>query len=278
MRIQLSEQEKLKVHKMDVEPLAKFIFCYLKETLGPHPDQPEFYSTVFSLRNNLFPEANDYQIFVNDLKLLEAISSLQKRGLVVKALPYTRFSKHSEDFFVCLTSVGRESSVDDGVLLLVDEPEEIVRSLEEKIGALDDIVRQYYLESLRAFQEELCTSSVICLGAASERAIYWLAESIESWSGKYLEEFKTERKNPISVFTDYLHDKVIREISAFDRRFQNELKNQLNGLGALYRKNRNEAGHPQTIDQIWSREDQQVLLVGFRGYIATICKARKTLQ
>ena len=211
----------------------------------------------------------------------EAIALLERRGLVVVDIRH--LAMRTGDYnTVYLTAVGKKSELHAGILLLVDKPEEIVREVEQEVkqtvGNLDSVVRQYYLESLRTFQVELYISSVVCLGAASERAIYWLAESIESWSPKYIEEFKTERKNPISKFTDHLHDNVIHKIPSFDKRFQNELKDQLKGLGSLYRKHRNKAGHPETVDQIWSREDQQVLLVEFRGYIATICEAIKRLK
>ena len=100
-------------------------------------------------------------------------------------------------FVVYLTSVGIKSDIQDEILLLVNEPEEIVDALEQKVGNLDEVVRQYYLESLRAYQEGLYISSVICLGAASERAIHWLAKSMEAYSPKYQAKIKTRREGNI---------------------------------------------------------------------------------
>ena len=56
------------------------------------------------------------------------------------------------------------------------------------------------------------------------------------------------------------------------------MKELLDGLATLYRKNRNEAGHPQTIRQSWSRQDQEILLLQFRRYITTICEAIERLK
>ena len=274
MRFPLDDEQRKKVRCMDIEPLAKLAFQYLKCKHGSDTSDLSSVCSVAQIGSEIFPRTEDrhYPRLSDYIRLFEAISLLERRGLVVIDICHLAM-RHEDYNTVFLTSVGKKSEFHAGVLLLVDKPEEIVREVEQTVGNLDSVVRQYYLESLRAFQAELYISSVIDLGVASERAIYWLAESIESWSPKYQEEFEKERRNPISAFTDYLHDKVIREISVFGRRFQNELKDQLKGLGTLYRKNRNETGHPDTVDQSWSREDQQVLLAAFRGYIATICKA-----
>ena len=172
------------------------------------------------------------------------------------------------------TSIGMKSDFDGEVLLLVDRPEEIVDALEQKIGGLDLVVRQYYVESLRAYQEGLYILSVLGLGAASERAIHWLAESIEPYSGPDQAGIKKRRKGHILELIKYLSNTVIPNTFAADKELAEELKKRLNGLGDVYRENRNDAGHPRTVDQpSWLGEDQEVLLLQFRRYITTICKA-----
>ena len=164
------------------------------------------------------------------------------------------------------------------MLLLVDKPEEIVRALEQKVGNLDEIIRQYYLESLRAYQEGLYISSVICLGAASERAIRWLAESMDPYAGTYQQAIRQRRDGNISRLTDYLSNTVIPN-TFDDKKFKEKLKERLDGLGSVYRENRNDAGHPDTIEQTsWLGEDQEVLLLQFRRYISTICEAIERLK
>ena len=225
-----------------------------------------------TLIDDLFPPANPIRPPCDHTKLLEIITLLERRGLVMRGLSPLKQNTYVE-FVVYLTSIGINSKIDDEVILLVDKPEEIVRKLERRVGGLDEVVRQYYLESLRAYQEGLYISSVICLGAASERAIHWLAETIESYSEKYQEEIEKRRNGNISRLTEYLSNTVIPNTFVEDKDFARELKDLLDGLGNLYRENRNEAGHPKTIYQSWLEEDQGRLLIYFRRYITTICEA-----
>lgn len=275
MRNPLKEPEqRQQVQGLDIESLAKFVFRYLKDNLSSDPSEQEFFYPVVTLRKALFPGGVNNKHCPDHAKLSEAITLLERRQLVVResSYPLRSFSTEENDI-IYLTSVGIKSDIQDEILLLVDEPEEIVDALEQKVGSLDPVVRQYYLESLRAYQEELYISSVICLGAASERAIHWLAETIESYSEKYQEEIEKRRHGNVSRLTEYLSNTVIPNTFVEDKDFARELKDLLDGLGNLYRENRNEAGHPKTIYQSWLEEDQGRLLIYFRRYITTICEA-----
>ena len=260
---------------MDIEYVAKVVFRNLKEwhkTEKYHPRDVD--ALGISLFPKEFPKGEDGNFSdSNHDKLLEAITLLERRGLVVRNIPTQGRVGQRYQFVVYLTSIGIKSNIDDEIILLVDKPEEILSDLEQKVGNLDPVVRQYYLESLRAYQEGLYISSVICLGAASERAIHWLAETIESYSEKYQEEIKKRRNGKISRLTEYLSNTVIPNTFVEDKDFARGLKDLLDGLGNLYRENRNEAGHPKTVYQSWLEEDQGRLLIYFRRYITTICEA-----
>ena len=270
----LSEEQRQRIREMDVEPRAKVVFSRLKGKYNPNPHSRGFFYNVGDLRKEIFPSGQDNQSNSDYTKLLEAIALLERRELVVRDIPEQLGSIGKNYFSVFLTTIGKKSSIDDQVLLLVDKPEETVRALEDSVESLDDIVRQYYLESLRAYQEGLYISSVICLGAASERAIHWLAEAIESCSSKYQEGIEKRRGGNISRLTEYLSNTVIPNTFGNDKKFEGELKDRLNGLGTLYRENRNKFGHPQTVEQSsWLGEDQEILLIHFRRYITTICEA-----
>ena len=167
------------------------------------------------------------------LKFYDAAALLKRRGLLMNAFD----SRYNNRSCICLTSVGEKSDVDGDDLLLLDNPEEIVTALEQKIGTLDDIVRQYYLESLRAYQEELYISSVICLGFASERVIHWLAETIEANFQNYQTKIQTKKNGPIAELIKYLSDSVIPNIPNFDKKFVAELRKRLSGpRGRISRK------------------------------------------
>ena len=286
MVITVTEEQRQEIRGMNVESLAKFVFRNLKE--NPYLNAPHRYDfsfTFLGIRKDLFPDAATDQYRHDHVQLLEAIILLERRGLVVRDFSYppTQSSVSASQppvtdppdrFAVHLTSIGMKSNFDGEILLLVDKPQEIVDALEQEIGILDEVVRQYYLESLRAYQEGLYISSVICLGAASERAIHWLAESVKA------DCTETDQKNiekklngNISVLTEYLSNSIIPNLFKDDKKFRGELKDLLDGLGKVYRENRNEAGHPKTVNQSWLREDQEMLLRHFRRYITTIGKA-----
>ena len=241
----LSEEERQKARNMDVESRAKFVFRYLKEILSPDAKSEGFYFCSVVLRQNLLPKAENSQQYSDNAKLLEAIILLERRGLVARDLPYPWLQGNRKKFMIHLTSIGVKSNIDGEVILLVDKPEEIVAALEQKVGDLDKVVRQYYLESLRAYQEGLYISSVICLGAASERAIHWLAETIESYSEKYQEEIEKRRHGNISRLTEYLSNTVIPNTFVEDKDFARELKDLLDGLGNLYREKPKRSWAPQ---------------------------------
>ena len=273
MRDTLNEQERQQNREMDVESLAKYVFRHLKENLNPEPSHRDFFFPVVRLRHILFPDGALNKFCPDHAKLLEAITLLERRGLVVRESSYpVDFFSPEEKVVVYFTTIGMKTNIEDETLLLVDKPEEIVDVLEQKVGHLDSVVRQYYLESLRAYQQGLHISSVICLGAASERAILWLAESIESSYPKYQQPIQKRRRN-ISDLTKYLSGSILSDIFPNDATFETELRKRLVLLGNLYRENRNEAGHPKTVDQSWLGEDQEILLIHFRRYITTICKA-----
>ena len=182
-----SKEKRKQIQELDVESLAKFLFRYLKENLGSKNSVP--FTSVDNLWRNMFPGGPEYPSSSDYITLLEAITLLERQGLVMRDISLPSGGR-SNKFIIRLTSIGMKSDFDGEILLLVDQPEEIVGALEQKVGSLDPVVRQYYIESLRAFQEGLYISSVICLGAASERAIHWLAETIESYSEKYQEEIE----------------------------------------------------------------------------------------
>ena len=274
MRSTLNEEQRQQVPEMDIESLAKVVFRQLKENSKSYPDRSDLSFDIEELKNAAYPDGNRNQVHSDNTKILEAITLLERRGLVVRNIPYGGRGGNPHQFVVYLTSIGIKSNIDGGVILLIDRPEEMVDALEQNVGDLDPVVRQYYIESLRAFQVGLYISSVICLGAASERAIHWLAESIEPYSGPDQAGIKKRRKGNIADLIKYLSDPVIPNTFATDPTLAEELKKRLNGLADVYRENRNDAGHPRTVDQpSWLGEDQEVLLLQFRRYIATICKA-----
>lgn len=116
----ISEQKPQQIREMDVETLAKFVFRYLKDNLNRYPENKHFYSLIQELQNTLFPHENDTQSASDYVKLFEAITLLERRGLVVRDRPLTWINGNQNRLMVYLTSTARESDFDGEVLLLVD--------------------------------------------------------------------------------------------------------------------------------------------------------------
>ena len=282
MRTNLAEQERGSIQDMDVEAMAKVILRHLQENYNSYLDGSRFALDVEDLRSEAFSVVNDSQSrfdrakVSDNAKILEAVTLLERRGLVVRNVRYRELGGTLDQFVVYLTSIGINTDVDGEGRLLVDKPEEIVSDLEERVEELDPVVRQYYLESIRAYQEGLYISSIICLGAASERAIHCLAGAIQPLSKKYQENIEKQRN--ISDLTKYLSG-VLFNIFGDEKGFAKELKELLDELGQLYRKNRNDAGHPETVEQTsWLGQGQAGRLDLFRRYITTICEAIERLK
>ena len=273
----LNDDKRREVQSMDVDSFTVFLFRWLKENLNTDSmDYRRDFCGIQNLGRGLFPVRGGSRHDISDedhFKLSEAIAYLERRRLLVRVFDRPEKTFVKEEHVICLTSIGVNSDVDDAVLLLVDKPEETVAALEQKIGGLDDVVRQYYLESLRAYQEKLYFSSVICLGAASERAVHWLTEAIEANWGQYQTTIRKKRDGSIAKLIEHLINDVIPYVFSHDKHFVRELLKCLKNLADVYRENRNEAGHPKTLDQGWTNEDQEILLVHFRRFITAITKA-----
>lgn len=210
-------------------------------------------------------------------KFCEAIALLKRRGLVMDAvllgshgggrsheMPYTS---------LLLTSDGEKTDF-TGEILILDDAQETVNSFNQEIPNPDPVVSQYYLESIRACQNDLCISSVICLGVASEKVIDLLAEAINDHITQ------TITGTAAQIVADLLKDNSLLFNQIFDpltdKNSRNEIKHQLDRMGGIYRLNRNDAAHAIPVLEI-TRYEQVCHLVSFRKYAKTIFKAIELL-
>ena len=142
-KARLSSDECERVSSMDINSLTVYLFRWLKENVNTDRTDAREFCSVQGLRRHLFPDRENNLVDQDEFKLSEAIANLERRRLVVRV-----FERGTYCPGVCLTSIGMKSDVHDDILLLVDNPEDIVTALEQRIAGLDDVVRQYYLESL----------------------------------------------------------------------------------------------------------------------------------
>lgn len=207
-------------------------------------------------------------------KFYEAIGWLKHRGLLmdVTEVGYAL----TRETRVHPTSIWERSFLDnDGMIILIDEAQDIVNSLKEEVPNLDSIVEQYYLESLRACQESLYVSSVISLGVASERTIDCLKEAVVTC----YPEHKILERRWVSDSIKYILKKFKDIFSPIiDTQLRVDLKEQLDLMEKIYRLNRNEAGHPKPVPMNITRCGQENYLNAFRRYVVTIFKVMDVLN
>jgi len=291
-----------KRREITVSELAKYILRIAKgfnrdsysHSLNPEEEDRHVFNQSLLLRelchtyelqnngSNQEVSYDDKKDFDFSVKFSEAIALLKHRGLLMDKIKVRGANPNPDsDIGKCLrlTSIGEKSDFQDGILILIDDAQEIVNSLKQEVSNLDPIIEQYYLESLRACQEGLYISSVICLGAASERTIDCLVKAVID---KYLEHSKKfEELNSTSAQISYFSDKNnFKQVFGLinDETFRSELKDKLSGIAHIYRRNRNEAGHPGPIPMDMTREEQESYLNSFRRYVMTIFKAINALN
>lgn len=261
MQLSLDREQR---EEMTVAELARFMFRLAKERKIHFNNLPGLPQQLCSEHQQLNYAEDDSFL----LKFYEAIAQLKRWGLVVDIVKKETYHQPR----LRITSVGEKSDFHDGILILIDDAHEIVNSLKEEIPKLDLVVEQYYLESLRTCQEGFYISSVICLGAASERAINCLAEAVVKRDASYQADIQQQRT--ISALTRYLSQNVNKIFQSIaDSAFQSELRDKLEGMARIYRLNRNDAGHPDSLPQDWRRDEQECYLNQFRRYVLTVFQA-----
>ena len=254
MNFALDERERA---DCSIEDLARIICHYMKEII--RRDKKDIHK-LEDMMAILGPKKGDWNF---DMKFDEAIARLKQRGILMR-VNYTSVES------VCFTSVGAKMNFDEELLILIDDAYGVVKSLKAKIPNLDTVVEQYYLESLRTCQNGSYISSVIGLGAASERTINCLAEVVVRMPGQ---KEKIEKKRNIFELTRYLLDDATVLFESLDLKLRKELRERLTGLANIYRQNRNEAGHPSSVPQDWARDEQECYLSQFRRLAFTCFKA-----
>ena len=287
--MRLTTLKKEQCEEITVAELAKFIFRWLKEIkkadirekMAVTDDGGYHLSSVL---REICPEiVNKHSGNVQSesffLKFYEAITRLTQQGLLMYVDTRTTSKTNGlHGLRVRLTSVGEKSEFQDGILILIDDPQEIVNDVKEKVPNLDQNVERCYLESLRACQGGHYLSSVMSLGAASERAIHCLAVAVVEHDENFKKVIEKNRGN-ISSLTKCLGENVNHIFKSIaEPTFRSELRDKLEGIARIYRLNRNEAIHSDDGLENWIRSEQECYLNQFRRYVFTIFKAIDILE
>jgi hypothetical protein len=138
-----------------------------------------------------------------DLKqsAVEAWVYLQRRGFVIP-VSYLNFPITLDDSHLELTTRGREWVT--GQEPIPELAIEYLAALRRMVPNLDDVVGEYVVEGLGSFEHDRFRAAAVMIGAASEKALYMLAEKMldaiskPAWKQKFATAFK--RRDLVELF------------------------------------------------------------------------------
>jgi hypothetical protein len=131
---------------------------------------------------------------------VEAWLYLQRRGFAIP--PSRTFPSFLDNLRLELTKRGRDWV--DGQEPIPELPAEYLTALQRMVPNLDEVVREYVVEGLGSFEHDRFRAASVMIGAASEKALYMLAEkmveaiSAPRWKGKFSTALK--RRNLTELF------------------------------------------------------------------------------
>jgi hypothetical protein len=105
---------------------------------------------------------------------VEAWLYLQRRGFAIPASGI--FPSALNDSRLELTKRGREWI--NAQEPTPELPAEYLAALQRMVPNLDDVVREYVVEGLGSFEHDRFRAAAVMIGAASEKALYMLAEKM----------------------------------------------------------------------------------------------------
>jgi hypothetical protein len=174
----------------------------------------------------------------------EAFFYLVRKGYIVAKVPEGSYQNAPNPHTYDVTPGGREWS--DGTEPLPEDVAGYMKFLHNRVPTMDAVIEQYVAEAVRAFNAGLDFSAVVMLGAASEKALYLLADAM-------VEALKhqTDKKK----LSDLLQARSLNQLLTFIRdRLDHNRKvpnipydgalTQLLSLFDAVRTQRNDAVHP----------------------------------
>lgn len=254
---------------LTLEQMQSLVWQALAQQAGAGQLQvPEFSSTVcnLALSQGLQPERdiNTGRFTAGDDRRLRTILfDLQVAGVIVPGtnvehpmLPWFQTTDHGMQ---CLAA-GPNTPYD---------PSGYLARLQNDIPQLDATVVAYLSESLDCFRRQCLRASAVMLGGATEQTMDLLIaavhQAIQDHQAK--KSFAKKAINPrgLKHRFDALRARLIAVTPTLPYTLGEDLETNLNGIFALIRKARNDAGHPAAPGSN-SREDAHAHLLLFPSY------------
>lgn len=150
---------------------------------------------------------------------VEAWLYLQRRGFAIP--PSRTFPSSLDDLRLELTKRGREWV--DGQEPIPELPAEYLTALQRMVPNLDEVVREYVVEGLGSFEHDRFRAASVMIGAASEKALYMLAEKmLDAISApRWKEKFSTAlKRRDLTELFDQMREVLVRANNLPGRPFE----------------------------------------------------------
>lgn len=160
-----------------------------------------------------------------------------------------------------LTERGRTSRFGDGA---IDDPEPFIAEIQTRIGSpLDPVLRQYLEESVACFHYDRLLSSQFSLGAVAERVAFM----VRDWAVELVQDGdKLNRLELVGHVVTAL-PKALEQIKKGRPDWSPQVEafsDCLESCAGVYRRTRNEVGHPTVVREI-DEEELTVMLKAMRS-------------
>lgn len=147
-----------------------------------------------------------------------------------------------------------------------EEAEGYMKLLRERVSNLDPVIEQYIIEALTAYERRAFFAAAVMLGAASEKAVYLLAESM---LGAFIEENRQRKlqsvldRRKLEGLLNLVRDSIQAAFQAKTLAYP-QFESSVTHLTSLYeaiRVQRNDAVHP--MNAAVSEESVRFLIQSF---------------
>jgi hypothetical protein len=201
----------------------------------------------------------------------EALAILIWRGLAMLYAPHNLQGLPS--LYYRLTPLGREVPSEEFDVATLGARAFVAKIPE--FSKWDEVVQFYYEHALDVNEKQAHAASQFLLGAAAETALLRLGDALVGKVSTTEQENRFNRARGIKEKTEVL----VQVVAAMEKKNPDEawlgdLDSSLNGLAGIYRRGRNEIGHPKRVPTV----DVRVLrahLASFPSLMDGVMKAIK---
>jgi len=186
-----------------------------------------------------------------------------KQLLIQKNLAYPDPTQNSDEF-VRLTDNGKKADLSAPILGLTDT-NGFIASVKGSGLDLDAVVEGYLRESFRAAEADLWLSATFMLGAASERLLFIVADHVDALIKNPAESAKLAKLWKAREVKEWIvgHLSNLKATYPAHKSAFIDVEDIFDTLFALYRYQRNEAGHPRETMPSFDPNVIRGMLLGF---------------